>query len=86
MAAQAGFEGLAILQQLRIEAQAGVDEEHLAVDEPDLHRLRPRLEQRSRRGLRVERDAVLARQVIERALRNHRQRAAMVQRSLGPPC
>jgi hypothetical protein len=33
--------------------------------------------------LRIERDAVLARQVIERALRNHRQRAAMVQRSLG---
>ena len=65
-------------EQLWIQPQARVDQEYPVVDQPDLHRLHTRVQQRAGRFLRVGRDSMRAAEVVERALRKHAHWAAGV--------
>lgn len=68
---------LARLQQRRIQAYAGVHQEDAVVDHSDLHRLHGRGEERTHRFGQVFRDAVGAAEIIEGALGQHAEHAAL---------
>jgi hypothetical protein len=59
-APEAGLVGLAVLQQIRVEPEAGVDEEHALVDTGHLDRDRRRSQQQADRFGRVDGNAVRA--------------------------
>ncbi len=70
-AAEAGFVGFAVVQQVGIEPEAGVDQEHAVVDAGHLNRRRRRTQQQADRFCWVSGNAMRAGEVIERALRHH---------------
>ena len=63
--------------------EAGVDEEHLFVHEPDLHRPRRFVQQHLHCRSGVGRNAMGAAEIVERALRQHAECAATAERGLG---
>ena len=69
-AAEARLVGLAVLQQLGVDAQAGVDQKQAVVDGGHLHRQRTRVEQHQRCSNRIGGDAVRPCKVVEGAVRN----------------
>src|SRR5690606_21143560 len=75
--------GFAVFQQLRIQAEAGIDQEHLPVEQPDLHRLRLGGQQAAGGDLGILGDAVGAPEIVERALRQDAERQAGSQHCLG---
>ena len=81
-AAEAALPAFALFQQARVQADAGIDQEHPVVDQPHLHRLHRRVQQQLH-GLRgVLRNAVRAAEVVEGALRQHAEGAAAAQHGL----
>ena len=69
-ATKAGFVGLAVLQQFGVHPEAGIDQKQPLVDGRHLNGAGLRLQQPPRSGGRIGRDAVRAREVVERAVRN----------------
>ena len=68
--------GLPVLEQVGVEPEAGVDEEHSVVDTGHLNRRRHRTQQKVHRIGRVCGYAVRTGEVVERALRHHAHGAA----------
>ncbi|MDT4857075.1 hypothetical protein FQZ97_914870 [compost metagenome] len=83
MAAEACLVALALLQQVGIQAHAGIHQEHAVVHQPHLHGPGLLREQHLQRLRRVARDAVGAAEIVEGALRQHAEGAAAAQRGLG---
>src|SRR5690349_1461537 len=81
-AAQAALCLLALFQQLWVQPDAAVDEEHAVVDEPDLHLVGALPEQNAARLLHIRGDAMRAAKVIEGAERQHPEEAALAERRL----
>ena len=75
-AAKAGLERFAVLQQHRVQTQAGIDQKNMAVDRADLHRSRCHLHEHLRGNGRIGRNTVGAREVVKRAQRHHPHHAA----------
>ena len=82
-AAKARFVGFAVFQQRRVQAQAGVDQKHMAVHCAHLYRHGHGVYQHLRRLGRFGRNAVGAGHVIKRAQRHHPHRTACGMRRLG---
>jgi hypothetical protein len=82
-AAEADLVSLSVFQQVRVEAEAGIDQEEALVDARHLDRRRGGVQQLPHGLGRVLRDAVCAREVVERALGDHAHGAA---RGVGGLC
>ena len=75
--------GFPVLQQLRVQAQAGIDQKQAPVDFAHLHRLLSSQHQRSRRCFELLGNAVAATEKIEGSLWNDPQHAASEPGGLG---
>ena len=75
--------GLAVFEQLRIEAQTGIDQKDAAVDLTHLHGGHPGPKQGGRGRAGVLRNTVDTAKIIERALGQHTERTAAAQDSAG---
>ena len=82
-AAEFFLPGFAVFEQLGVQAEARVDEEHPLVDQPHLHRLCRLVQQHLHRRPDLGRNAVGAAEVVERALWQHAEMAAAAERGLG---
>ena len=77
------FVGLAVFEQLRIQAQAGVDQEQPAVEQADPHRPGLALQETVQGRFRVLGNAVAAAEVIEGALGQDAEGHALAQHDAG---
>ncbi|MCY1533881.1 hypothetical protein D9M68_692320 [compost metagenome] len=77
------FVGLAVFEQLRIQAQAGIDQERPAVEQADLNRPGLALQEAMQGRFRVLGDAVTAAEVVERALGQDAERHVLAQHRAG---
>jgi hypothetical protein len=81
--AKADLEGLAVLQQLRVDAQAGVHQEQPVIDGRHLHGARGRIQQQAGGFDRIGGDAVRPGKVVEGPVGDDAHRAARCMGGLG---